>query len=405
MKTSVFSWKIAFLAVLFFFFLPSVFCQTYTLNQMYNPDPQSNHLTSVFAIDANNVFAVGENGAILKYDGTDWSKMSSPTTQYLNSVVGFSSSDVWAVGGEVVHYNGSSWSKVNIGSTEVLLSVFGLNGNSVYACGADAAFYHYNGSSWAKITDLTWALSSFRDVHVLAENDVYVVAVDNYSPYTTHLLHYAGGATLNEVTTLPNGVIAKSVWTNDGNVFLIPHQAGLYRYNKSSGTKEELSSVGACTELYAFNSNNIVGVGPGVSSVGTVVHYDGTNLVEWGQYDVCGVSSPNDPHNVFMVGFYGLIVHLDITSGVKENDLINDYSLYPNPSSGRASLEFSLNNPGEVVVEINDMCGKMVASIFSGSVFEPKQLSLELSDLPAGTYFLRIRSGQDVFTRKLILAK
>ena len=67
----------------------------------------------------SNVFAVGDSGTILHYDGSSWSAMSSGTTNYLYGVWGSSGSDVFAVGdaGTILHYDGSSWSAMSSGTT------------------------------------------------------------------------------------------------------------------------------------------------------------------------------------------------------------------------------------------------------------------------------------------------
>ena len=58
------------------------------------------------------MFAVGNGGTILHYNGTVWSVMTSGTSQDLSGVWGSSGSNVFAVGydGTILHYDGSSWS-------------------------------------------------------------------------------------------------------------------------------------------------------------------------------------------------------------------------------------------------------------------------------------------------------
>jgi len=52
------------------------------------------------------VWAVGEAGVILHFDGSGWSQSVSPTTHALRSAWGSSSGDVWTVGdsGTVLHF-------------------------------------------------------------------------------------------------------------------------------------------------------------------------------------------------------------------------------------------------------------------------------------------------------------
>ena len=70
--------------------------------------------------------------SILRYNGMNWSTMSTGMLVSLSSVWGTSRSDVWAVGsainstaGAIVHYNGTSWSRVS-GLTQAFEHVWAL---------------------------------------------------------------------------------------------------------------------------------------------------------------------------------------------------------------------------------------------------------------------------------------
>lgn len=67
-------------------------------------------LYSVWGSSASNVFAVGAGGRILRYNGSSWQPMSSPTARTLARVAGSGPSDVWAVGDSVLmHFDGTQW--------------------------------------------------------------------------------------------------------------------------------------------------------------------------------------------------------------------------------------------------------------------------------------------------------
>ena len=55
-------------------------------------------LDAVWGTSSSDVYAVGWEGTILHYDGTEWSAMPSGTTAHLHDVWGMSSSDFYAVG-------------------------------------------------------------------------------------------------------------------------------------------------------------------------------------------------------------------------------------------------------------------------------------------------------------------
>ena len=100
------------------------------------------------------VFAVGAGGTVLYYDGSTWQPQNSGTAQSLTAVWGASPSDVFAVGtsGTILHFNGTSWTAQNSGTTTTFHSVWGSAGNSVFAVGDGGTIARYDGTSWTTQT-------------------------------------------------------------------------------------------------------------------------------------------------------------------------------------------------------------------------------------------------------------
>jgi len=88
-------------------------------------------LHSVWGSSGSDVFAVGDSGRILHYNGSTWSAMTSWTTNILHSVWGSSGSEVFAVGdsGRILHYNGSTWSAMSSWTTNNFYGVWGSSGS------------------------------------------------------------------------------------------------------------------------------------------------------------------------------------------------------------------------------------------------------------------------------------
>ncbi|ETR65272.1 MAG: hypothetical protein OMM_14520, partial [Candidatus Magnetoglobus multicellularis str. Araruama] len=59
---------------------------------LQNPYPHNEDLRGLWAANANNIFGVGSSGAIIHYDGNNWTTMNSGTSYYLNGVWGSSGS-------------------------------------------------------------------------------------------------------------------------------------------------------------------------------------------------------------------------------------------------------------------------------------------------------------------------
>jgi hypothetical protein len=74
----------------------------------------SQQLTGIWPVAANDVFVVGVDGRILRYNGSTWTPMTSPTTAPLSDVWGTSGSDMFAVGDAgILHYDGTSWTVID----------------------------------------------------------------------------------------------------------------------------------------------------------------------------------------------------------------------------------------------------------------------------------------------------
>ncbi len=125
--------------------------------------PTSDSLLGVWGSSGSNVFAVGENGTILHYNGTSWTEMTVSTSDPLVSVWGSSESDIFAVGGfredntslrsVILHYDGTNWEEMPSPTSDFLWSVWGSSGDDVFAAGDSGTILNYTGT--LPLPDLT----------------------------------------------------------------------------------------------------------------------------------------------------------------------------------------------------------------------------------------------------------
>jgi hypothetical protein len=115
-------------------------------------------LNDVFALDENHVWAVGDGGTVLFYDGKGWLFQDSGTDIQLNSVTGIDNRHVWACGwgGVVIFFDGSTWSKLRTGSS-VLTGISSFDESHVWAVGSNGLILFYDGSSWHEEQSGTYA--------------------------------------------------------------------------------------------------------------------------------------------------------------------------------------------------------------------------------------------------------
>lgn len=102
----------------------------------------------------NDGWAVGNGGAIIHWDGQDWTEVPSPTDERLLSVATAGPDDGWAVGhaGAMIRWDGSEWHAYSSPTTEDLNSVFVLSSNESWAAGDYGAILHWDGRTWTTVT-------------------------------------------------------------------------------------------------------------------------------------------------------------------------------------------------------------------------------------------------------------
>jgi len=135
----------------------------------------------------NDCWVVGEdssqNTLFQHWDGTTWS--SAPYTAAngaLQSVWGFASNDVWAVGAFntgtdpiLVHWNGTEWGTTYfVADSRQMAAVLGTASNDVWAVGANGRVAHWNGSGWTG-SALGDAINC-SDVYGFSSKDVWIAA-------------------------------------------------------------------------------------------------------------------------------------------------------------------------------------------------------------------------------------
>ena len=78
--------------------------------------------------------------------------------------------------------------------------------------------------------------------------------------------------------------------------------------------------------------------------------------------------------------------------------------LYPNPSSGAMHLRYSISDIRNSKLELYSIDGVLINTLFDGRKQPGEhELEIDVSDLPAGLYFLRVQVGDYYMTEKLVV--
>jgi len=110
-------------------------------------------ISALWGSAADNVFAVGLEGMILRWNGSAWAPMTSGTTVSLNAIWGSGPNDVYTAGngGTVLHFDGTSWNPVSVVAGLTFTSVTGLGPDDVFLGGTTGFLYHFDGTHWSPV--------------------------------------------------------------------------------------------------------------------------------------------------------------------------------------------------------------------------------------------------------------
>ena len=155
---------------------------------------------SIFALNKDHIWIVGESGSIYRSDdmAVSWTKIEVPLeyqSDLFTTIAARDEHDIWVVGDQhlpdeypiMLHTTdgGTNWERLNptfdlnmtITKTGHFLGIK-VFGNSVWAIGGNGMFVIRStdfGSQWSDITANTGGMGDANDIYVLSETEAYVV--------------------------------------------------------------------------------------------------------------------------------------------------------------------------------------------------------------------------------------
>ncbi len=229
----------------------------------------SKNLNSVYFTDANNGYAVGQSGTIIKtINGTNWTSLTSGTSEELNSVYFIDASTGyvvdWKGGLHKTTDGGNNWTSQAIGTiNDYLLSVYFVNPTTGYVVGHYGKIFKTtdSGASWAT---LTAGGDHYKSIYFTDLNTGYVVAYNGKIYKTTN-----GGSSW---TLQTSGVTSSlnSIYFIDANTGYAVGNGGIIRETTNGGSSWTSQTSGTTQNLYSVNfidANN----GFAVGANGTIV--------------------------------------------------------------------------------------------------------------------------------------
>ncbi|MEA3479736.1 MAG: T9SS type A sorting domain-containing protein [Bacteroidota bacterium] len=92
-------------------------------------------------------------------------------------------------------------------------------------------------------------------------------------------------------------------------------------------------------------------------------------------------------------------------AGIDQRSLLTEVKVYPNPCTDVTHLRFTFHDSRFTTIDLYSISGMKIRELVN-EVKMPGayELNIDVSQLPAGVYFIRIQAGKELVVRKLIVS-
>lgn len=374
-----------------------------------------------------------------KGNSQTWALQSSGTTQNLNSVFATNSATAYLVGnngiGRKTTTSGTTWSTMNIGVTDSQYSIRFINATTGFISGSFQEILKTtnSGTSWA---DIGGGITKLNDGFFTSANsgwvagDVEVGYGFLYNPFTFNLIQIP--AIANKALRGIYFADSNTGWTvGNSGVIIKTTNSGSAWSAQTSGTTEQLNKVAFINSsigIIVGNNGTILKTTNGGTTwtrITTSVTHN-LNAIYFGDAQkawICGdagsilysdnqgetwtteMSNTTEKLNaihgigtsdIWTCGNTGTVIHRSNTLAVAENQLKPVVTVWPNPNSGKFTVEIKKTING--IIEIFDIAGK---KLFQSEI---KSSQHEINhNLSKGTYFYKIIDNDDMVSNGKLL--
>ncbi len=252
------------------------------------------------------------------------------------------------------------------------MAVSPLNANKWYAATTNGRFFHSNdaGQTWTQTIQFIPEGHYLYGQKILASNTTPNVVYLAGSGYSNPPVYRSinGGANFQPMSQgLPSTLVFDLVANADESMIFAATEAGPYVYVRARGRWYSLS--GNCTPSQTYWS---------------VEYIEWLNLVRFGTYG----------RGIWDFQIEDL-VPTDAPSPTSEM-----LQVFPNPSNGQFQLQWSSGSAASLQIKVFDAQGR---TVHQSAHREQPPITLNVSHLPKGVYFLTLRQGEQQYATRLVL--
>lgn len=195
--------------------------------------PITTPLRDIQMLSATDGWAVGDNGVIVRYNGSAWVAYPSPTTLILTKVQMRSATEGYAIGNNIfLRWNGTSWT-IAANPPDFFTSLAMVSSGEGYADGFQG-IYHWDGIEWT--LDYTGTASYLNDMMVFPDEQIFAVGTES-----TILQRDSGG--WNPVNGPQPHELAAVAALSPTNIWAVGYEETLMHYDGVTWQAETFTSL------------------------------------------------------------------------------------------------------------------------------------------------------------------
>ncbi|WP_309612800.1 T9SS type A sorting domain-containing protein [Flavobacterium sp.] len=94
-------------------------------------------------------------------------------------------------------------------------------------------------------------------------------------------------------------------------------------------------------------------------------------------------------------------------TNTKPDTALLSYKVYPNPVKDLATIEYTLNNDSSVSIELYNVTGQLINTIFNGNAEagQKQSVSFNADGMKSGVYFFKLTTNNNVVTKSVIISQ
>jgi len=336
------------------------------------------------------------------------STYSTQTTQYYTNAIHMLNSNEGYAGG----FNGRVYRTTDGGSTWVYLSSIGSSLLSIsfppssttgYCCGDGGKTFSINSSGVSTMT--SGVISSLRSISFPSSglgwtcgSSLILNYSGSWSQQDPPSESYNGICMINNTTGWAVGALGVIVKTTDGGLN--------WNYQSNPDTSNR-----ALLDVFFLNANE----GWAVGFNGIILHT--TNGGKLWTIEGAGLTTNmlravqfTSSKNGYVLGNNGTLLKFGLLTAIEELPAhTSGFTLeqnYPNPFNETTTIDFILEAPSHVVLEVFSIGGEKICQLANEKKSPGKySVPFNAKDLPAGIYYYRLQTETGTFARKMTLIK